>query len=719
MPARPSIAIASERVQRTCALSDSVERLRYVKGARAEALRRLGIVRVRDLLLHIPRRYLDFSRVTQIVYADVGSEVTVLGTVDKVELKFPRPHMQIVNLMVVDQTGVIEATFFKQPWIAEQIRKGDTVALSGKVTFGYGFKQMKAPFYEVVGDSGSAGYARVLPVHGVTEGVSVPWMRRIQSAALADVGDVCDPVPARLTSGHGLMTLGRALREVHFPSSLAAAERARRRLAYDELLCLQLALLCRQELEREGARPFEHDVLGPHMDALLAAMPFELSAEQRAAADQILADMAAPRVMNRLLLGDVGTGKTAVAALALAACADSGTQAAMMAPTSVLARQYAEKLGPLLDAADITWRLVTGTTQGEEREEAEAACASGAACVLFGTTALLSQKLEFSCLSLVVIDEQHRFGVNQRAALRAKGPGADLLAMSATPIPRTLALSVYGDVDLSRIAHRPRPGAGVQTKVVTPDNLDLAWGAVREALAAGHQAYVICPLVDDADDGHELEDVPESVTSTSNKLRSAVSTLAWLRESVLPGVECDLLTGRMRPAEKDAAMGRFRSGATQVLVATTVVEVGVDVPNATAMVVMDADRFGLATLHQLRGRVGRGDVAGTVFLSCAARKGTPARTRLAALEQTSDGMRLAELDLKLRHEGEVLGFRQSGGVTLRICDMETDADLVQWAHEDARAIAGEDPSLADPEHRPLAGEARERFDIYFEELERA
>lgn len=719
MPARPSIAIASERVQRTCALSDSVERLRYVKGARAEALRRLGIVRVRDLLLHIPRRYLDFSRVTQIVYADVGSEVTVLGTVDKVELKFPRPHMQIVNLMVVDQTGVIEATFFKQPWIAEQIRKGDTVALSGKITFGYGFKQMKAPFYEVVGGSGSAGYARVLPVHGVTEGVSVPWMRRIQSAALADVGDVCDPVPARLTSGHGLMTLGRALREVHFPSSLATAERARRRLAYDELLCLQLALLCRQELEREGARPFEHDVLGPHMDALLAAMPFELSAEQRAAADQILADMAAPRVMNRLLLGDVGTGKTAVAALALAACADSGTQAAMMAPTSVLARQYAEKLGPLLDAADITWRLVTGTTQGEEREEAEAACASGAACVLFGTTALLSQKLEFSCLSLVVIDEQHRFGVNQRAALRAKGPGADLLAMSATPIPRTLALSVYGDVDLSRIAHRPRPGAGVQTKVVTPDNLDLAWGAVREALAAGHQAYVICPLVDDADDGHELEDVPESVTSTSNKLRSAVSTLAWLRESVLPGVECDLLTGRMRPAEKDAAMGRFRSGATQVLVATTVVEVGVDVPNATAMVVMDADRFGLATLHQLRGRVGRGDVAGTVFLSCAARKGTPARTRLAALEQTSDGMRLAELDLKLRHEGEVLGFRQSGGVTLRICDMETDADLVQWAHEDARAIAGEDPSLADPEHRLLAGEARERFGIYFEELERA
>ena len=719
MPGRPSIAIASERVQRTCALSDSVERLRYVRGARADALRRLKILRVRDLLAHVPRRYLDFSRVTKIAFADVGSEVTVLGTVDKVELKFPRPRMQIVNLMVVDETGVIEATFFKQPWIAEQVHKGDVVALSGKVTFGYGFKQMKAPFYEVVGGTGDAGYARVLPVHGVAEGLSAPWMRRIVSAALADVGDVCDFLPASLAAGRGLMTLGRALREVHFPSSTSAAERARRRLAYDELLCLQLALLCRQQVELAGVRPFEHDVVGPRMDALLSALPFELSGEQRAAADQILADMAAPRVMNRLLLGDVGTGKTAVAALALAACADTGTQAAMMAPTSVLARQYAEKLGPVLDAAGISWRLVTGATRGPEREEACAACASGAACVLFGTTALLSEELTFRRLSLVVIDEQHRFGVGQRAALRAKGPGADLLAMSATPIPRTLALSVYGDVELSRIAQRPRAGAGVTTKVVTPDNLDLAWGAVRDALAAGHQAYVVCPLVDDADDGSGLDDVPEALISASAKLRSAVSTAAWLRESVLPGVEVDMLTGRMRPDEKDAAMERFRSGSTQVLVATTVVEVGVDVPNACVMVVLDADRFGLATLHQLRGRVGRGDVAGTCYLSCAARQGTPARKRLSALEKTSDGLALAELDLKLRHEGEVLGYRQSGGVTLRVCDLESDGQIVEWAHEDARRLSGEDPSLAQPVHRLLAVEVRERFEAYFEELERS
>ncbi len=719
MAGRPSIAFASERVQRTCALSGSIDRLRYVKGARADALSRLGIRRVRDLFLHVPRRYLDFSRVTKAAFADVGSEVTVMGTVDKVELKFPRPGMQIVNLMVIDETGVVEATFFKQPWIAEQVHKGDVVAISGKVTFGYGFKQMKAPFYEVLGKGGETSYARVLPVHGVTEGVTVPWMRRIVSSAVADAGDVCDFLPARLAASRRLPTLSRAVREVHFPSSVEAAERARRRLAYDELLCLQLLLLTRRQIELEGAEPVSHEVLGPRMDALLAALPFSLTGEQRAAADDILADMAAPRVMNRLLLGDVGTGKTAVAALALAACADTGTQAAMMAPTSVLARQYAEKLGPLLDEAGIPWRLVTGADSPEERAATEQAARSGSACVFFGTTALLSERIEFARLSLAVIDEQHRFGVGQRAALRGKGRGADLLAMSATPIPRTLALSVYGDVDLSRIAHRPRAGAGVSTKVVTPDNLDLAWGAVREALAAGHQAYVICPLVDDADDGSALEDVPAALTSSSDRQRSARSTLAWLRQSVLPGVECDLLTGKMRPDEKDAAMERFRSGATQVLVATTVVEVGVDVPNATAMVVLDADRFGLATLHQLRGRVGRGDAAGTVYLSCAAKKGTPARDRVGALEATSDGLALAELDLRLRHEGEVLGYRQSGGVTLRICDLEADEDLVEWAHGDALGIAGEDPSLSLPEHRLLAAEVRDRFDVYFEELERA
>ena len=720
MGGRPSIPSAAERVQRTCALSDSVSRLRYVSGAREEALRRLGLARVRDLMLHVPHRYLDFTRVTTIALADVGTDATIVATVDRVELKRPRPRMQIVELSVVDETGVLVATFFRQPWIAEQVHVGDRVALSGKVEFSYGFKRMKAPFHEVLGPAaGAGGYARVLPVHPVGEGVSASWMRRIVAAALADVGDVCDWLPAGLAARHGLMTPARALREVHFPTSVAAAGRARRRLAYDELLCLQLALLCRQSVELAGVEPVSHVTSGPHMDALLAALPFSLTDEQRAAADQILADMAAPRVMNRLLLGDVGTGKTAVAAVALAAVADTGTQAAVMAPTSVLARQYAEKLGPVLDEARVSWALVTGSTPADERALAEMAAARGELTVLFGTTALLSEGVEFAALSLAVIDEQHRFGVDQRAALRRKGAGADLLAMTATPIPRTLALSLYGDVELSEIRHRPRPGAGIETRLVTPDNLDLAWGAIREAAAAGRQAYVICPLVDDADDGTELDDVPEGLTSAAPRLRSATSTLADLRSHVLPELSCDLLTGRMAAGEKDRAMERFRAGKTQVLVSTTVVEVGVDVPNATVMVVLDADRFGLATLHQLRGRVGRGDAAGTVFLSSAAKRGSAARRRLSALERTSDGFELAELDLRLRHEGEVLGYRQHGGVTLRISDLEADRDLVEAAHADARAIADDDPRLAAPAHRAMALEVRDRFGAYFEELDRA
>ena len=719
MAARLAIGAASERAQRSCALSDSVSRLRYVSGSREEALGRLGVRRVRDLLLHIPHRYLDFTRVTPISHADVGMDCTVVGTVDRVELRRPRPRMQVVELSVVDATGVLVASFFRQPWIAEQVGRGDTVALSGKVSFGYGFRRMSAPFWEVVDAAEGPGYARVLPVHPVGEGITASWMRRIVSCALADVGDVCDWMPAALLARHGLMTLARALRDVHFPPTLAAAERARRRLAYDELLCLQLALLTRRSVELSGARPTAHVTDGPHLAALEAALPFPLTGEQRAAADQVLADMASPHAMNRLLLGDVGTGKTVVAALALAAVADTGTQAAVMAPTSVLAGQYAERLGPLLDAANVSWAVVTGATGADERALAESRAAAGTVTVVFGTTALLSGTLGFSCLTLAVIDEQHRFGVAQRAALRQKGPGADLLAMTATPIPRTLALSLYGDVSISVIRHRPRPGAGVSTRVVTPDNLDLAWGCVRDACAAGHQAYVICPLVDDSDDGSELEDVPEPLRSASPHLRSAASTLAALRGRVLPGLDCDLLTGRMTSAEKDAAMERFRAGRTQVLVATTVVEVGVDVPNATAMVVLDADRFGLATLHQLRGRVGRGDVAGTAYLCCAARPASAARHRLAALEATSDGLELAELDLRLRHEGEVRGFRQHGGAVLEISDLAADRDLVEAAHADARELADADPRLAAPSHRALALEVRDRFGAYFEELERA
>ncbi len=711
------VSEASERVLRTTRLADGVASLRYVSGRRLQALERLGLHRVRDVLLHLPHRYLDFSQVTKIGFADVGSESTVVGSVSKVVLKRPRPRMQIVEVTVVDDTGLIVATFFRQPWIADQVHEGDVMALSGTVTFGYGFRQMKAPFYEVLSSSQEqTSYARILPVHSVGEGVSASWMRRIVSAAIEDTADVCDPLPSELVARRGLMSLGRALWEVHFPSSLADAEQARRRLAYDELLTLQLTMLVRNHMELKGIVPFVHTTDGPCRRALVDALPFSLTREQRDAADEILADMGAPMVMNRLLLGDVGTGKTAVALVALGAVADSRSQAAVMAPTSVLARQYAQKLGPMLDKAGVSWVLVTGATPPAERVDVARAIASGEVTCVFGTTALLSSDISFARLSLVVIDEQHRFGVNQRIALRQKGAGADLLTMSATPIPRTLALSLYGDISCSRIRHRPRAGAGVATTVIPPENVDLAYGAIRDAVARGRQAYVICPLVDDKDDGSALDDVPQRSQSNATQLHSAVSTAQDLSRSVLRGLGVEVLTGRMSAEAKDEVMARFGSGSVDVLVSTTVVEVGVDVPNATVMLVFDADRFGLATLHQLRGRVGRGDHAGSVYLACAAKRGSVARERLEALEATDDGFELAELDLRLRREGEVLGYRQHGGVSLKVCDLASDADLVEAAHEDAREAVKDDPELRDPAHALLAYECQDRYGAYFEEV---
>ena len=744
----PHIGEASERLARTEAWDADVSRLRFASGRRAEALRRLGMDTVRDVLLHVPHRYLDFTRVTPIGLADVGTDVTVVGTVDKVTLKRPRPRMQVVEVALVDETGVLMCAFFKQPWLAEQLHAGDVMAASGKVTFAYGFRQMRPQFHEVVGRAGEEGlpsgqeggaapgarpasvtgsravaghgasasasrYARMLPVHAVGDGLSAAWMRRIASAALADLGDACDFQPASLISAHDLMTLSRALGEAHFPTSAPAAERARRRLAYDELLCLQVALLSRRAIALRDSGAHAHVTDGAHVAALLAALPFSLTGEQRRAADEILADMAAPRPMNRLLLGDVGTGKTAVAAVALAAVADSGTQAAVMAPTSVLARQYAEKLGPAFDRAGVTWALVTGSTPAAERARTTEAIAAGAVSVVFGTSAVLSGDVRFPDLSLVVVDEQHRFGVGQRSALRAKGRVADQLTMTATPIPRTLALSVYGDLACSRITERPHAGAGVATRLLTPENADVAHTAIAEAVAAGHQAYVVCPLVDDADDGSGLDDVPEAERAATRP-HSAQAMYERLRDRVFPDLAVGLVTGRMSAAEKDDAMARFRSGETQVLVCTTVIEVGVDVPSATVMAVWDADRFGLAALHQLRGRVGRGEWPGTVFLVSAARGTSPARRRLQALERTSDGLELARMDLRLRHEGEVLGYRQSGGVTLRLVDLVADEDLIEAAHADAARLVDADPALADARHRPLAREVRRRFKAYFE-----
>ena len=671
-----SVPRVSERFAQSNALDEDIARLKYVSGKREEALRRLGIRTVGDLLLHIPHRYLDFTRSWSIEMAPIGTVCTIIATVDRIVQKQPRPRMQVTEVSLVDETGVLQVAFFRQPWIAQQLKQGDRLAVMGKVEFAYGFKQMASPHFEKLEDGRAAG--TILPVHYVSDGVSQAWMRRIVSGALEVVGNPFDPIPAPLRAKRKLMSNARALRSIHFPSSMAERDIARRRLAYEECLYLQLALRLRNDGGLVDVVPYAHTA-GEHLGALKQALPFSLSDEQEAAFQDILHDMCdGGRVMNRLLLGDVGTGKTAVAACALAVAADSGTQACVMAPTGVLARQYADKTGPLLSQAGMSWALLTGATPAAERERIHAQLESGELDVLFGTHAVLSDNVAFKHLSLVVIDEQHRFGVGQRNALRAKGPGADLLVMTATPIPRTLALSVYGDLDTSIIRHRPVPCAGVSTRVLTEEG----------------RVTVPVPLHDTAT---ELD-----------RLRLA-----------LPGLTIERLHGRMPAGEKDQVIDAFKRGEIDVLVSTTVVEVGVDVPNATVMVIENGERFGLAALHQLRGRVGRGGVSGTCLVMTHSKGNggaSAAQDRLQSLEKTSDGFTLAQMDLRLRHEGEILGYRQHGGVTLRFVDLDADEELIEWAHLDAVELLRYACTLDSVATRPLRDAVAMRYRHIFKEV---
>jgi ATP-dependent DNA helicase RecG len=497
-----------------------------------------------------------------------------------------------------------------------------------------------------------------------------------------------------------LLPLAEALRVIHFPSTMQDAATARERLAYEELLALQIAMAMRRHRLVDERTGHAHVTDGPCLARLGRALPFELTDDQKAAVADILKDMEGPRPMNRMLLGDVGTGKTAVAAHALAVCADSATQAAMMAPTEVLAQQYARAIGPLLDAAGVTWALLTGSTKAAERKRIGAGLADGSLRVAFGTHALIQEGVAYEHLTLAIVDEQHRFGVSQRLALRAKGEGVDLLVMTATPIPRSLALTLYGDLETTYLRVRPgnRPADHVRTRVLPATGRAEAYQAVRDAVTRGERAYVVCALVDESD---------------ATQAKAATAEARRLQRQIFPDLSVDLLTGQMPAADKHAAMERFRAGKTDVLVATTVIEVGIDVPEATVMVVEDADRFGLAQLHQLRGRIGRGEKPGEILLVADPRT-KEGVARLEAVERTSDGFELAEYDLRLRGEGEVLGERQSGLPGLRLASLLTDQALLDAARSDARSLIASDPALERPEHALLLADARERLGAAWE-----
>ena len=689
-------AIESDRAGRLVAWTDPVTRVRFVDTPRAEMLAKMGVETVEDLLRHYPSRYLDLSSTVPLRLLKIGQEVTAVGTIHEVVVKRPRPKLSVLEVALFDGTGLLVGVWFNQSYLAARFKVGERWAFAGKAAMEYGTMQMKNPFIEALGDDAeTALLGRILPIHPATEGLSMNWIRRLIREALDGYADVPDPLPSGLRAARDLVSLRQALHDVHFPRSAEGRDAARRRLAYDELLTIQLAMaLRRYELvdERPG---HAHTASGPALSALRDALPFELTGDQEHSATDILADMASPKPMNRMLLGDVGTGKTAVAALALACVADSGTQAAMMAPTEVLAMQYAGKVGPLLDAAGIAWALLTGSTTAKRRREILAGLADSSITVVFGTQALLVEDVAFHDLTLAIVDEQHRFGVGQRLSLRGKGEAVDLLVMTATPIPRSLALTLYGDLDTSYIRERPggRDGTHVSTRIVAKTGRESAYATIRAAVAAGHQAYVVCALVDESD---------------SAEAKAATKEAERLRTKVFPDLRVGLLTGQMKSVEKAEAMESFRAGAIDILVATTVIEVGVDVPNTSVMIVEDAERFGLAQLHQLRGRIGRGAAAGE-FLLFSDPKTDNGRRRMAAIAATNDGFALAEEDLRLRGEGQVLGERQSGLPELRIASVIRDADLLEGARQDATAMVAADPRLERADHAPLLAQVKRRF----------
>ena len=702
-----------DRLHATLALDEPVTSVKQVSDTRARILyQSFGVRTIRDLLTLYPRRYIDMSAISSIQQAEIGKQYTIAGTVYEIKQKRPRPRLSLVEISLVDESGIMIVTCFNQPWLAESLSKGVRISVSGKLEFSYGFKRMTNPLL-VVYEEGEFVEGVVLPVHPTIAKIPRTTMRRLITNALNTVQGLYDPLPLRLRSRYRLYSRAQALRGVHNPHSLKDAYQARRRLRYEELFFLELELIEQEQKRIEGAVPFEHVVRGPNQDALRALLPFVLTKDQEEAIAAISTNMAKAYPMNHLLLGDVGTGKTMVAAFAIAACADTGTQALMMGPTEVLVQQYGASLGPLFDQIGISWAILTGSSTAKDREDILQRLESGSLQVLFGTHALLEDAVQPRCCSLVCIDEQQRFGVEQRQALVAKAPSADILSMTATPIPRSLALALYGGLTLSYLHKAPAKQGGRRTKVCHFSEEGLAYEALREALERREQAYVICPLIGldlpDTQDKESSDAASDVFSGDENCSTIEYAAIEWgiehdevedalpgdtlaaatmhakvLQEQIVPRAQVGLLHGKMTSAEKDAVMEQFRAGQIDVLVSTTVVEVGVDVPNATVMIIEDADRFGLAQLHQLRGRVGRGTLPGSVFLVSRS-KALQSLERLRIMEQVDDGFELSEYDLSLRREGDIFGSRQHGRSRLALVNVIRDKAIIEAAYQDAHS----------------------------------
>ncbi|HEU5170281.1 MAG TPA: ATP-dependent DNA helicase RecG [Gemmatimonadales bacterium] len=676
-------------------LDTPVKFLKGIGERRAEALARLGIHTARDLLWHLPHRYIDASTVTPLARARVGDDIACVGRVVTKDVAPTRKGLRIFRAVLRDDSGLLECVWPGQPFLDRSIAVGQTLLVSGPVKFYHG-RQM-APREHLIladadGDADPLAAGKVLPVYPATEGLSHKVIRSLIERHLdALIALSRDLLPARLRTALDLPELPEALRAVHRPASLADAERGRRRLALDELLDLQLMLVRARALAKRQRSGVAFTVKRELTSRLHASLPWTLTGDQQQALREITGDMTAPDRMHRLLMGDVGTGKTVVALFAMLLAVENDYQAALMAPTELLAEQHAATLTALLEPVGLRPELLLGRLGAAEKAAVRQRLASGQARIAVGTHALLQETTAFRRLGLVVIDEQHRFGVEQRAALIGKGAVPDVLLLTATPIPRSLALTLYGDLDVSTLRERP-PGRGaIRTAVRTAGQRGKVYEFVARECAAGRQAYVVLPVIEES----ERADLRAATT-----MREALAA-RW------PQLEVGLVHGRLKGEERDAVMRRFRAGEIQVLVATTVIEVGIDVPNAAIMLVEHPERFGLAQLHQLRGRVGRGAGLGESY--CILMADDAVSPRLREFAATEDGFRIAELDLRERGMGDLIGARQSGGVEVRHARLPDDTDLLTRARELASGIIATDPALQRPEHRALRERAVARY----------